>query len=54
MPTAVEVLNGGKPANTPAVFVDKLPGANFRYSGGGYTVMQQMLMDIEGKITQAL
>ncbi|MGE8293774.1 MAG: serine hydrolase, partial [Sphingobacterium sp.] len=44
-----EVLNGGKPANTPAVFVDKLPGANFRYSGGGYTVMQQMLMDIERK-----
>ncbi|MGE8242924.1 MAG: serine hydrolase domain-containing protein, partial [Sphingobacterium sp.] len=49
IPSAVEVLNGGKPANTPAVFVDKLPGANFRYSGGGYTVMQQMLMDIERK-----
>jgi len=49
IPGAVAVLNGGKPANTPAVFVDKLPGANFRYSGGGYTVMQQMLMDIERK-----
>ncbi|OOG18997.1 hypothetical protein BWD42_03310 [Sphingobacterium sp. CZ-UAM] len=49
IPTAVEVLKGEKPANTPAVFVDKLPGANFRYSGGGYTVMQQMLIDIERK-----
>ncbi len=31
------------------VYVDKLPGLNFRYSGGGYTVLQQMLVDIEGK-----
>ncbi|MEN5057497.1 serine hydrolase [Sphingobacterium kitahiroshimense] len=49
LPTAVQVLNGVTPSNTPAVFVDKLPGANFRYSGGGYTVMQQMLSDLEGK-----
>lgn len=49
IPTAVQVLNGATPSNTPAVFVDKLPGTNFRYSGGGYTVMQQMLSDIEGK-----
>ena len=49
IPTAVEVLSGLKPANTPMVYVDKLPGSNFRYSGGGYTVLQQMLVDIEGK-----
>jgi CubicO group peptidase (beta-lactamase class C family) len=49
IPTAVEVLSGLKPANTPMVYVDKLPGLNFRYSGGGYTVLQQMLIDIEGK-----
>lgn len=49
LPTTVQVLNGVNPSNTPAVFVDKLPGANFRYSGGGYTVMQQMLSDLEGK-----
>ncbi|WP_343317749.1 serine hydrolase [Sphingobacterium multivorum] len=48
IPTAVEVLSGLKPANTPMVYVDKLPGLNFRYSGGGYTVLQQMLVDIEG------
>ena len=49
IPTAVEILSGVKPANTPMVYVDKLPGSNFRYSGGGYTVLQQMLVDIEGK-----
>jgi CubicO group peptidase (beta-lactamase class C family) len=49
IPTAVQVLNCEKPSNTPMVFVDKIPGASFRYSGGGYTVMQQMLVDIEAK-----
>ncbi|MDZ4716738.1 MAG: serine hydrolase [Cytophagales bacterium] len=49
VPSLVQVLNGEAPANTPAIFVDKKPGENFRYSGGGYTVMQQMLIDIEGK-----
>ncbi|MDF2475432.1 MAG: hypothetical protein K0S24_915 [Sphingobacterium sp.] len=49
IPSTVAVLNGAKPANTRPVSVDKLPGSGFRYSGGGYTVMQQMLMDIEGK-----
>jgi CubicO group peptidase (beta-lactamase class C family) len=49
LPTLLQVLNGQSPANSPAVFVDKIPGSSFRYSGGGYTVMQQMLMDIEGK-----
>lgn len=49
LPTLVQVLNGQPPANSTAVFVNKLPGTPFRYSGGGYTVMQQMLIDIEGK-----
>ncbi|MDH6253448.1 CubicO group peptidase (beta-lactamase class C family) [Chryseobacterium sp. H1D6B] len=49
VPALVQLLNGQSPANTPAVFVDKVPGKPFRYSGGGYCVMQQMLMDIEGK-----
>lgn len=49
LPTLVQILNGQAPANSPAVVVNKLPGASFRYSGGGYSVMQQMLIDIEGK-----
>jgi len=49
VPTTVQVLDGLPPANTSAVRVDKVPEESFRYSGGGYTIMQQMLVDVEGK-----
>jgi CubicO group peptidase (beta-lactamase class C family) len=45
-PTLVQVLDGAAPANTPAVRVDLAPGQKFRYSGGGYTVLQQMILDV--------
>ena len=48
IPTVVQVLNGTKPANTAAVRVDTTPGAIWRYSGGGTTVMQQLLVDVTG------
>jgi CubicO group peptidase (beta-lactamase class C family) len=49
VPTLVEVLNGAPPANTAPIRVEILPGKEYRYSGGGYTVVQQALMDVEGK-----
>ena len=49
VPTLVEVLDGAKPANTGAIRVDVVPGSLWRYSGGGYTVMQQMIIDATGK-----
>jgi CubicO group peptidase (beta-lactamase class C family) len=49
MPTLVEILDGTKPANTAAIRVDVVPGSTSRYSGGGYTVMQQMMIDVTGK-----
>lgn len=49
VPSLVQVLNGEPPANSPPIRVDKLPGEGFRYSGGGYSIMQQMLIDVEGK-----
>jgi CubicO group peptidase (beta-lactamase class C family) len=49
MPTLVQVLDGTKPANTPPIRVDIVPGSKWRYSGGGYTVMQQMMIDVTGK-----
>lgn len=45
MPTMVQIFNGEKPANTVAIRVDVLPGTKHRYSGGGTTVMQQLLVD---------
>jgi len=49
MPTLVQILNGEKPANTGAIRVDIEPGSRWRYSGGGYTVMQLLTMDVTGK-----
>jgi CubicO group peptidase (beta-lactamase class C family) len=48
-PTLVQVLNGAPPANTPAIRVDVVPGSISRYSGGGYIVMQQLVMDVTGR-----
>jgi CubicO group peptidase (beta-lactamase class C family) len=47
--TLIQVLNGEKPANTEPIRVDTIPGTKWRYSGGGYTVMQQMLIDVLGE-----
>ena len=48
LPTTVAVLDGVKPANTFGVRVDTVPGLQFRYSGGGTMVMQQLLEDVTG------
>jgi CubicO group peptidase (beta-lactamase class C family) len=49
VPTTVQVLDGQAPANTAPVRVDTFPGAILRYSGGGTTVMQQMMEDVSGR-----
>jgi CubicO group peptidase (beta-lactamase class C family) len=48
VPTTVQILDGTPPANTAAIRVDIKPGVRFRYSGGGYTVAQQILLDVTG------
>jgi CubicO group peptidase (beta-lactamase class C family) len=48
-PTLLQVLNGEKPCNTPAVRIQKRPGSEWRYSGGGYTILQLMMQEIVGK-----
>jgi CubicO group peptidase (beta-lactamase class C family) len=53
-PTLVQVLNGEKPANTAAIRVDFGPGTRERYSGGGVTIEQLLMMDITGKPFPAL
>jgi len=49
VPTTMEVLDGKKPANTAAIRVDIVPGTQYRYSGGGYTVAQLMMAEVTGK-----
>ena len=46
VPTLVQVLNGEKPANTGPIRLESVPGSKWNYSGGGYTVMQQLVLDV--------
>lgn len=54
VPTLIQVLNGVPPAVTDPVRVTSAPGTEWRYSGGGYTVVQQLMMDVDKKPFAAL
>ena len=47
VPTTLEVLKGE--GNTDAIRVSENPGETWRYSGGGYTVLQQVMTDATEK-----
>jgi CubicO group peptidase (beta-lactamase class C family) len=49
VPTLFQVLSGKPPANSAAIVVDAVPGMQSRYSGGGYCILQQLLIDTENK-----
>jgi len=49
LPTLQQVLDGAAPANTGPICVNTVPGGQFRYSGGGTTIVQQLLMDVTGQ-----
>jgi CubicO group peptidase (beta-lactamase class C family) len=49
LPTLLQTLDGVPPANTVPVRVDRQPGAGWRYSGGGYMIVQQMIEDASGQ-----
>jgi CubicO group peptidase (beta-lactamase class C family) len=48
-PTVVQILNGEKPANSDPIRVDVVPGTLWRYSGGGFVVLQTLMSDVTGK-----
>lgn len=54
LPTLVQIFNGEKPANTAPIRVDFIPGSDERYSGGGITIEQQLMMDVSGQQFPAL
>jgi CubicO group peptidase (beta-lactamase class C family) len=49
LPTLKQVLDGLPPANSPAVRVVATPGTEYRYSGGGYEIVEQLMEDATGK-----
>jgi len=50
-PDIVQVLNGE--GNTPPITTDTIPGALWRYSGGGYTIMEKVVEDVSGQSLEA-
>jgi CubicO group peptidase (beta-lactamase class C family) len=49
VPDILQVLDGLEPANSEPIRVNKVPGSGFRYSGGGYTVLQLLLEETTGQ-----
>ena len=49
VPSLLQVLNGAKPANSPPIIVDIPIGSRWRYSGGGFSIVQQVIEDETGK-----
>ena len=48
-PNLIDVLDGLPPAKTPPIRVESMPGEQWNYSGGGYTILQQLLIDVSGR-----
>jgi CubicO group peptidase (beta-lactamase class C family) len=49
VPTIVQILNGEKPANSDPIRVDTFPSTLWRYSGGGFVILQALMSDVTGK-----
>ncbi len=49
LPTLPQILDGLPPANTGPVRPLQAPGADFRYSGGGTTIVQLWVEDVSGQ-----
>ncbi len=49
VPSLLQVLDGMAPADSEPVRVEATPGTEWRYSGGGYSVVQLMMTEAAGK-----
>lgn len=49
IPTLVEVLNGTSPAKNEPIAINKEPDESYYISYTGYGIIQQMMIDVEGK-----
>jgi CubicO group peptidase (beta-lactamase class C family) len=54
IPSLTQILDGEAPANSPPIRVDTPPGSLWRYSGGGYVIVQQLLEDVSNEPFQDL
>lgn len=49
MPTLLQLLKGEKPARSKPVIIDRVPGSGFQYSNAGFSILQQLAIDVEKK-----
>jgi CubicO group peptidase (beta-lactamase class C family) len=49
VPTLLQVLEGTPPATTAPIRPASAPGSKWQYSGGGYTVLQQLVTDVSSQ-----
>ena len=49
IPTLLQILNGEQPANSDKIKVSSELNQEFKYSGGGYVAIQQLLENFTGK-----
>ena len=54
LPSLIQILNGLFPANSRPIVVTRVPGQQSQYSGGGFCVLQQLLIDVTGMAFPAL
>jgi len=47
LPTFTQILNGS--GNTPKVLVDTVPGTIWKYSNGGYLIIQKLIEDVSNQ-----
>jgi CubicO group peptidase (beta-lactamase class C family) len=49
VPTLLQLLDGEKPARTPPVRIEAIPGTKFAYANGGYLVLSLLIEDVTGE-----
>ena len=54
LPSLLQILDGKPPADNAPIRVDVEPDTGWRYSGGGYVIIRQLLEDVTGQSFGAL
>ena len=49
LPTLLQILKGELPARRGPIEIVSLPGRSFSYSGAGYEILQQVIVDVSAK-----
>lgn len=49
LPDLIDILDGRGRANSPPIAVEAEPGTEWRYSGGGYAVVQRLIEETTGR-----